>query len=104
MVTEYLRKKFGVKKQVSEIFGITERSVNKIWAQYKKGGKRGPGKQEAGRPGREETQERPSLQGKTAHQGKTSRAIEASLWPLGQRVTPTKPLYSNNPMLRSGFK
>ena len=39
-VAEYLRKKLGTKKQASEIFGITERSVNKIWAQYKKGGKR----------------------------------------------------------------
>ena len=39
-VAEYLRKKLGTQKQASEIFGITERSVNKIWAQYKKGGKR----------------------------------------------------------------
>lgn len=39
-VAEYLRKKLGTQKQASEIFGITERSVNKIWARYKKGGKR----------------------------------------------------------------
>eukprot|EP00094_Tigriopus_californicus_P014524 TCALIF_14160-PA protein Name:"Protein of unknown function" AED:0.34 eAED:0.35 QI:0/-1/0/1/-1/1/1/0/315 len=30
----------GTQKQAGEIFGITERSVNKIWAKYKKGGKR----------------------------------------------------------------
>jgi len=39
-VAEYLRKKLGTQKQASEIFGITERSVNKIWAKYKQGGKR----------------------------------------------------------------
>ncbi|VAW10766.1 Mobile element protein [hydrothermal vent metagenome] len=39
-VAEYLRKKLGTQKQAAEIFGITERSVNKIRAQYKKGGKR----------------------------------------------------------------
>ena len=55
-VAEYLRKKLGTQKQAAEIFGITERSVNKIWAQYKKGGK-----QEAGRPRRYETKEGPSL-------------------------------------------
>ena len=39
-VADYLRKKLGTQKEAAEIFGITERSVNKIWAQYKKGGKR----------------------------------------------------------------
>ena len=39
-VAAYLRKKLGTQKQASEIFGITERSVNKIWSQYKQGGKR----------------------------------------------------------------
>ena len=39
-VAEYLRKKLGTQKQASEIFGITERAVNKIWAKYKQGGKR----------------------------------------------------------------
>lgn len=37
-VATYLRNKKGTQKQASEIFGITERSVNKIWAAYKKGG------------------------------------------------------------------
>lgn len=37
---DYLRKKLGTQKQAAEIFGITERAVNKIWAQYKAGGKR----------------------------------------------------------------
>lgn len=39
-VAEYLRKKLGTQQQASEIFGITERAVNKIWAQYKVGGKK----------------------------------------------------------------
>lgn len=39
-VAEYLRKKLGTQKQASEIFGITERSVNKIWSRYRAGGKR----------------------------------------------------------------
>ena len=39
-VADYLRKKLGTQKQAAEIFGITERAVNKIWAQYKAGGKR----------------------------------------------------------------
>lgn len=40
-VCEYLKKKLGTQKQASQLFGITERSVNKIWAQYKISGKRG---------------------------------------------------------------
>lgn len=40
-VAEYLRKKLGTQKQASEIFGVTERSVNKIWSRYRAGGKRG---------------------------------------------------------------
>ncbi len=39
-VADFLRKKLGTQKQAGEIFGITERAVNKIWATYKKGGKR----------------------------------------------------------------
>ena len=39
-VCEYLKKKLGTQKQASELFGITERSVNKIWALYKISGKR----------------------------------------------------------------
>ena len=39
-VAEYLRKKLGTQKQAGIVFGITERAVNKIWAQYKEGGKR----------------------------------------------------------------
>lgn len=38
-VADYLRKKSGTQKQASVVFDITERAVNKIWAQYKKGGK-----------------------------------------------------------------
>ncbi|WP_369409899.1 helix-turn-helix domain-containing protein, partial [Wocania arenilitoris] len=37
-VAQYLLKKLGTQKQASEVFGITERSVNKIWAHYKQGG------------------------------------------------------------------
>jgi transposase len=39
-VCEYLKKKLGTQKQASELFDITERSVNKIWALYKTAGKR----------------------------------------------------------------
>lgn len=39
-VAEYLRKNMGTQKQAAEIFGITERGVNKIWSLYKTGGKR----------------------------------------------------------------
>lgn len=39
-VADYLKKKRGTQKQAAEIFGITERSVNKIWRHYKQGGKR----------------------------------------------------------------
>jgi len=39
-VADYLRNKRGTQKQASIVFDITERSVNNIWAQYKKGGKR----------------------------------------------------------------
>lgn len=39
-VADYLRKKLGTQKQAAQIFGITERSVNKIWAQYRSGGRR----------------------------------------------------------------
>lgn len=35
-----MKTKRGTQKQASLIFGITERSVNKIWAIYKQGGKR----------------------------------------------------------------
>nr|BFF38230.1 IS630 family transposase [Tenacibaculum mesophilum] len=39
-MAEFLRKKRGTQKQAAEIFGITERTVNKIWSNYKQGGKR----------------------------------------------------------------
>ena len=39
-VAEFLKHNRGTQKQASEIFGITERSVNKIWRNYKQGGKR----------------------------------------------------------------
>lgn len=39
-VCEYLKKKLCTQMQASELFGITERSVNKIWALYKTSGKR----------------------------------------------------------------
>ena len=39
-VVDYLKKKLGTQKQAAEIFGITERSVNRIWSRYNKGGKR----------------------------------------------------------------
>lgn len=38
-VVEYLKKRFGTQKQAGEIFGITERSVNRIWARYKAEGR-----------------------------------------------------------------
>ena len=40
-VVEYLKKELGTQKQAAEIFGITERSINRIWARYKESGKRG---------------------------------------------------------------
>jgi transposase len=39
-VVDYLKKKLGTQSQAAEIFGITERSVNRIWSRYNKGGKR----------------------------------------------------------------
>jgi transposase len=39
-VVSYLQKKTGTQKQCAEIFGIAERSVNRIWAKYKNEGKR----------------------------------------------------------------
>ncbi len=39
-VVDYLKKKLGTQSQAAEIFGITERSVNRIWSRYSKGGKR----------------------------------------------------------------
>lgn len=40
-VVAYLRKRLGTQKQCAEVFGITERSVNRIWNKYKQEGKRG---------------------------------------------------------------
>lgn len=40
-ICEYLKKQTGTQKQASIIFGVTERSVNKIWHRYKTLGKRG---------------------------------------------------------------
>lgn len=39
-VVDYLKNKRGTQKQAAAVFGITERSVNQIWAKYKKGGQR----------------------------------------------------------------
>lgn len=39
-VIEFLRKKRGSQKEAAEIFGLHIRSVNRMWAKYKKGGKR----------------------------------------------------------------
>jgi transposase len=47
-VVDYLKKKLGTQRQASEIFGITERSVNRIWARYNKGGKRSVGRNKRG--------------------------------------------------------
>lgn len=40
-VSEFLKKKLGTQKDASDLFGITERAVNKIWGIYKTSGKRG---------------------------------------------------------------
>lgn len=37
-IVDFLKKKKGTQKEAAEIFGVTERTVNKIWAKYKKGG------------------------------------------------------------------
>ena len=47
-VADYLRKKLGTQKQAAEIFGLTERGVNKIWARYRAGGKRALGNKKRG--------------------------------------------------------
>jgi transposase len=39
-IVEFLKKEKGTQKEASEIFGVTQRAVNGIWAKYKKGGKR----------------------------------------------------------------
>ena len=39
-VVNYLKKKMGTQKQASEIFGLSIRSVNRIWARDKEGGRR----------------------------------------------------------------
>lgn len=39
-VVAYLKKKLGTQKQAAEIFELSIRSVNRIWATYKAGGKR----------------------------------------------------------------
>jgi transposase len=40
-VIDYLRKKLGSQKQCAEIFGLQERSVNRLWSKYNNEGKRG---------------------------------------------------------------
>lgn len=37
-VVHYLKKKMGTQLQAAEVFGLTQRAVNKIWANYRKGG------------------------------------------------------------------
>lgn len=39
-VVDYIKKKLGTQKQAAEIFGIKQRSVSRVWARYKAGGKR----------------------------------------------------------------
>lgn len=39
-VVDYLKRKLGTQLQASETFGITQRAVNKTWAQYRAGGLR----------------------------------------------------------------
>jgi len=39
-VADYLKAKKGTQKECSEIFGLTQTAVNKIWAKYKVGGKK----------------------------------------------------------------
>ena len=36
-VVEYLKKELGTQKQAAEIFGLAERSINRIWARYNEG-------------------------------------------------------------------
>src|SRR3970282_407108 len=38
-VVDYIKKKLGTQKQAAEIFGIRPRSVRRIWAKYKAGGR-----------------------------------------------------------------
>ena len=40
LIAEFLKKKKGTQKEAAEIFELTERAVNKIWAKYLIGGKR----------------------------------------------------------------
>ena len=37
-VVHYLKKKMGTQLQAAEVFGLSQRAVNKIWANYRKGG------------------------------------------------------------------
>ncbi len=39
-IAEFLKNKRGTQEEAAEIFGVTQRAVNKIWAKYKAGGKR----------------------------------------------------------------
>lgn len=39
-IVDYLKNKRGTQKQAAEIFGVTERTVNKVWNKYKLSGKR----------------------------------------------------------------
>lgn len=39
-VVAYLKKEMGTQKEAGNVFGITERGVNKIWCKYKEGGKK----------------------------------------------------------------
>jgi transposase len=47
-VVAYLRKELGTQKECSEIFGLAERSVNRIWSKYKQEGKRSLNKKKRG--------------------------------------------------------
>ncbi len=40
-VCDYLKKKLGTQVQAAEIFGLTTRSINRIWSNYKAKGSRG---------------------------------------------------------------
>lgn len=47
-VVAYLQKELGTQRECSVIFGLSERSVNRIWSKYKQGGKRSLHKKKRG--------------------------------------------------------
>lgn len=47
-VVDFLKKKRGTQKQASEIFGLSQSGIEKIWRKYKTEGKRGIGERKRG--------------------------------------------------------